>query len=239
LCKAIRFAIYFVQSEVFEIFYEMNLHLLFILVTAAPVLAIAKDPCPWTDPYADEPDSPILKPYSPEIPEVGLKPQCSETGTEAKKPWLSSAGENREARPEKCVITTYTVPEPGGPSHALENIQTMIEYDPATGEGKVSAATMFGKNANGQVGIVKKEPYSGNLIIYTAESPDSVTYTKPTQVIEDLAKPDSSASSKRCEDDDALNFSNFDNIKVYPVNEFGNRPLFSEPVANADVKCSK
>jgi len=207
----------------------------FLLAIVLLPLLHAKDPyCP--DPTAVDSDALLMKPLTG-IPDCTSKPLSH--GISKRDP--SGAGEREECiqKPEKCVITTYSIPEPGGPEHSSSNIKTIIDYDPATGKGKVYAADMFGKTLQGQVGVVKKESHSGNLIVYPATMFGNADYSKPIQVIEGVEKSGSGRDVRGYESAEGFPHTATSKAKVYQSDDLGRRSLFADPIENAKVECEK
>lgn len=210
---------------------------LLLVLAIVPVLATAKEPCWAADPLVD--DSMLLKPLSGLDSDCTLKPLSYEPGKYCDDPIASQKRRECDPVPEKCVITTYSIPEPGGPEHSLSNIKTIIDYDPRTGEGKVYAAGIFGKTLEGQVGVVKKQFYSDNLIVYPSDNFGNADYSKPSQVIEGIRQPDMTSRSSQCGRADLFEHTTSGNIKIYQADHLGSRSLFAEPLGNAKIECER
>ena len=213
----------------------MKRHLL-LLLAIFPMLTEAEDP------YRHDPDpldscDRLLKPLKVEIPDCGLKPLSLQPIKPLDYPLGTRDRNECNPLPEKCVITTYSVPKPAGDDYSLSNIKTIIDYDPRTGEGKVYAADMFGKKE--QVGVVKKESYSDNLIVYPASIFGNADYLKPSKVIEGVEPPVPGRDFRGCERRDGIPRTTSSNVKIYQSDELGRRSLFAEPVENAKVECEK
>jgi len=208
----------------------MKIQILLSLVFL-PMLANAEDPY-RLDPLAVNLDGGLSKPLKADLDDCTLKPLTYDSSRRQ-----DERGANREIVPEKCVITTYSIPEPGGPDYSLSNIKTIIDYDPRTGDGKVYAADMFGKNE--QVGVVKKQTYSDNLIVYPATIFGNADYLKPSQVIEGIERPLPRMDIPGCERRDGVPRTTSSNAKIYQSDDLGRRALFDEPVGNAKVECQK
>ena len=209
----------------------------FLLALVLLPLVHAEDPYRH-DPLAVDSDGLMLKPHRRERDDCTLKPLSYEPSNPLEDPFGTRERKRREPLPEKCVITTYSIPEPAGDDYSLSNIKTIIDYDPRSGDGKVYAADMFGKKE--QVGVVKKESYSGNLIVYPANSFGNADYLKPSQVIEGVERPVPGWDFRGCERRDGISHTTTSsNAKIYQSDELGRRSLFAEPLGNAKVECEK
>lgn len=226
-------AIVFTHSGDHSILYRMKLRLLLSLVVF-PMLVNAEDPY-RNDPLADDL---ILKPIKTNIPDCTLKPLLGEPGDRKEDALAKLMREQRDSLAEKCVITTYSIPKPGEPEHSTSKVQTIIEYDPATGDGKVYAADEFGLKSldKGQVGTVKLQSGSGDLIVYPLDRFGMTDHFNPTQVIEGVKLP--SFVKGQGEPCPALSTSS-SNLKVYPTDDLGYRKLFADPLGNAEIDCKK
>lgn len=208
----------------------------FLLAIVLVPLLHAIDPYS-PDPTAVDSDALLMKPLTG-ISDCTSKPLAHGSSKRWGDPSLAGEREECIQKPEKCVITTYSIPEPGGPEHSLSNIKTIIDYDPATGKGKVYAADMFGKTLQGQVGVVKKQFYSDRLIVYPSDNFGNADYSKPSQVIEGVRQPDLISRSGQCGRTD-YEYTTSGNIKIYEADNLGSRSLFAEPLGNAKVECEK
>ena len=215
----------------------MKLQILLSLLIL-PLLANAEDPYRHDPEPLDSCDR-LLKPLKVGIPDCTLKPPSFEPYKPLEDPLGTRERKGRHPLPEKCVITTYSVPEPAGDDYSLSNIKTIIDYDPRTGEGKVYAADMFGKTLKGQVGVVKKESYSGNLIVYPSDNFGNADYLKPSKVIEGVEPSVPGRDFRGCERWDGIPHTTSSNAKIYQSDELGRRSLFAEPVESAKVECER
>jgi hypothetical protein len=210
----------------------MKIYIVFALVIFSSLHA--DDRCS-PDSLAVDYDQLLLKPQKEEGIDCILKPLTYGKTPRQEEPSVIRKTDDCDARPEKCAITAYLSCESGGPTHSLSNIKTIIDYDPATGRGKVYDANIFGKTLKGQVGVVKRES-SGGLIVYPSDIFGNADYSKPSQVVEGVKLP---TGTKECREMSPILPASSLNLKVYPTDELGYRSLFADPAGTAKIECKK
>lgn len=144
--------------------------------------------------------------------------------------------------PDECVIKTYGATPWGTPDRYISPAKSVIEYDPGMGTGKVFEADSFGNKVYGkQIGVVKKDYLTDNLVVYPADNTGVAAYdAKPVQIIEgDKLK------RKRAVFDDDCNKerSPFDSrqksveVKIFQPNNSGELDISPKVSGGAVIEC--